>query len=240
LSIVCALIVALTAPLLFLKPSDTPRPLTQQRRDPVQLRLDFGLLWLARLIVQVAGAVLFAFLLFYFKQLPEAVSQSQVALLSAVTLTIAFPVTIGMGRLSDRLGRRKPFLVAAVISAALGLLVMASKADNSVAMIGYALFECSIAIFLSLHSAYAMQVLPSPSRRGRDMGVLNLTNTFPSLIAPLLAVWLVPGHGFVLLFCVLAGLMALASVCLLLVQTDKRDATLMVPNSDPTNSLPAR
>ena len=240
LGIVCALIAGLTAPLLLLKPSDTPRPLTPQRRDPVQLRLDFGLLWLARLTVQVAGAVLFAFLLFFFKSLPEPVSQSQVALLSAVTLTIAFPITIGMGRLSDRLGPRKPFLVAAVISAALGLLIMASKVDNSGAMIGYAVFECSIAIFLALHSAYAMQVLPTPARRGRDMGVLNLTNTFPSLIAPLLAVWLVPGHGFVLLFCVLAGLMVLASVCLLLVQSDKRAATAMVPNPDPTNSSPAR
>jgi len=37
-----------------------------------------------------------------------------------------------------------------------------------------------------------------------------------------------------------AGLMVLASVCLLLVQSDKRAATAMVPNPDPTNSSPAR
>jgi MFS family permease len=117
---------------------------------------------------------------------------------------------------------------------------MASKLDNSVAMVGYAVFECSIAIFLSMHSAYAMQVLPSPSRRGRDMGILNLTNTFPSLIAPLLAVWLVPGHGFVLLFWVLAGLMMLASICLLLVRSDNRAAIAILPNSDPTSNSPAR
>ena len=42
--------------------------------------------------------------------------------------------------------------------------------------------------------------------------------------APVLAVWLVPGHGFPTLFVVLAALMAVATVCLALVRTDKRIA----------------
>ena len=221
LSIVCVLVFVLTGPLLLWSPSAASCPIPPVRRDPMQLRLDFGLLWLARLIVQVAGAVLFSFLLLFFKSMPERITQSNIALLSAATLTVAFPITLAVGRLSDRLGPRKPFLISAVIAAGLGLLVMALKRDVALAMLGYALFECSIAVFLSLHSAYAMQVLPSPARRGRDMGVLNLTNTLPSLIAPLLAVWLVPGNGFVALFCVLAGLMGIASIFLLMVRTDE-------------------
>lgn len=221
LSIVCVLVFVLTGPLLLWSPSAASRPIPPVRRDPMQLRLDFGLLWLARLIVQVAGAVLFSFLLLFFKSMPERITQSNIALLSAATLTIAFPITLAVGRLSDRLGPRKPFLISVVIAAGLGLLVMALKRDVALAMLGYALFECSIAVFLSLHSAYAMQVLPSPARRGRDMGVLNLTNTFPSLVAPLLAVWLVPGNGFVVLFCVLAGLMGIASIFLWMVRTDE-------------------
>jgi MFS family permease len=222
LGIVCVLVFVLTGPLLLWSPSAASRPIPPVRRDPMRLRLDFGLLWLARLIVQVAGAVLFSFLLLFFKSMPERITQSNIALLSAATLTVAFPITLAVGRLSDRLGPRKaPFLISAVIAAGLGLLVMALKRGVALAMLGYALFECSIAVFLSLHSAYAMQVLPSPARRGRDMGVLNLTNTFPSLIAPLLAVWLVPGNGFVVLFCVLAGLMGIASIFLLMVRTDE-------------------
>jgi MFS family permease len=221
-AIICALIVTLIMPVLLLNRSAVPRPIDPGRRDPVQLRLDFGMLWLARLIVQVAGAVLFSFLLFYFKSIPQPVSQSTVAIISATTLTLAFPTTILIGRLSDRWGPRKPFLIAAVAAAAIGLLTMAVQETTPGAILGYAIFEWSIAIFLALHSAYAMQVLPSQSRRGRDMGLLNLTNTFPSLIAPVLAVWLVPGHGFPSLFALLAALMIVATICLALIRTDRQ------------------
>jgi hypothetical protein len=52
------------------------------------------------------------------------------------------------------------------------------------------------------------------------MGILNLTNTVPSLNAPVLAVWLVPRHGFPTLFAVLAALMVAATICLAMVRTD--------------------
>ena len=221
-AIICALIFTLVIPVLLLNRSSVSRPIDPGRPDPVQLRMDFGLLWLARLIVQIAGAVLFSFLLFYFKSIPQPVTQSTVAIISATTLTIAFPTTILIGRLSDRWGPRKPFLIGAVIIAAIGLLTMAAQETTPTAILGYAIFEWGLAIFLALHSAYAMQVLPSPNRRGRDMGILNLTNTLPSLIAPVLAVWLVPGHGFPSLFAVLAALMFVATICLALIRTDKQ------------------
>ncbi len=86
------------------------------------------------------------------------------------------------------------------------------------------MFSCSTAIFLSLNNAYAMQLLPSPARRGRDMGVLNLTNTLPAFVAPGLAMWLVPGRGFGLLLVVLAVALVAAAICVLLVGTNSQNA----------------
>src|SRR3546814_8584604 len=54
------------------------------------------------------------------------------------------------------------------------------------AVAGYGLFAIGSAVFLGLHSAYAMQILPSPAHRGRDLGILNLTNTLPALLGPAL------------------------------------------------------
>ena len=217
---ICLLIAILAGPLIALG--------APQRRGParpaVPMRLDayfdFGLLWAARLLVQIAGAALFTFLLYFFQSRPVSASQFHIAVLSAATLLVAFPATLVLGRISDRLGPRKPFLLGTVATAALGLLIMAWQDQLVWAMIGYAVFGCATASFLALHSAFSMQLLPSPARHGRDLGVLNLTNTLPNLIAPLLAIWLVPGRGFAPLLTLLAVLMIVAGLCILLVRKD--------------------
>lgn len=220
LAVVCLLIAVLAVPLLSVRPPPLQHvePSPQDRRSV--LRLDFTIIWASRLLVQVAGGVLFVFLLYFFESLPEPVTQSQVAQISAFTLLGAFPLTLLLGRISDRFGPRKPFLFGSAIAGAGGLVLMAVAEDLFHATVGYALFSCATAIFLSLHSAYAMQLLPSPHRRGRDMGVMNLTNTLPSIVAPVLAVWLVPGRGFGPLLVVLAGALVVAAICVLLVRTD--------------------
>jgi hypothetical protein len=224
LGLVCMLILGLVMPLLFERAPSELKTIPDQPRRTGKLRIDFGLLWLARLLVQIAGAMLFAFLLYYFQSLAVPETQAQVALISAVTLTCAFPITLAFGRLSDRLGPRKPFLIAAALVAAVGLGLMAMDGGTTQSIIGYGTFGCATAVYLSLHSAYSMQLLPSPGRRGRDMGILNLTNTLPSIIAPLLAIWLVPGRGFSLLLTVLAGMLVLSALCVALVRTDQQSA----------------
>lgn len=232
----CLLLLLLTAPLLLSSSPARPnagahRAITSRQ---ARSRSDFALLWFARLLVQVAGNVLFGFLFYYFRGLRDAPTQAGVARLSALALLVAFPIALGSGALSDRLGRRKPFLVASACVAAAGLGLMTSAVDFLPSAIGYGLFGCASAVFLSLHSGFAMQFLPSPARRGRDLGVLNLTNTLPAIIAPLLTIWLVPGRGFEALLALLAGLMLLASLCTLLVRHDAQAACDLA--QDPSKS----
>jgi len=220
LAVVCLLIAVLTIPLISVVPSRPQEagPVPQRQRST--LRLDFAIIWASRLLVQVAGAVLFVFLLYFFESLPEPVTQSQVARISAFTLLGAFPLTLLLGRVSDTFGPRKPFLFGSALAGAAGLGLMASGSDLGRVVAGYALFSCATATFLSLHSAYAMQLLPSPHRRGRDMGLMNLTNTLPAIVAPILAVWIVPDQGFGPLLGVLAGALLVAALCILLIRTD--------------------
>ena len=220
LALICMLVLCLAAPLLALGSASARVPAPQPAPIEVRRYFDFSVLWIARLLVQIAGAVLFTFLLYYFQGNAVPASQFQVALLSAATLLAAFPLTLALGRISDRIGPRKPFLFAAVVTAAGGLLIMALQQSLALAMVGYAIFGCATASFLALHSAFSMQLLPSPARYGRDLGVLNLTNTLPNIIAPALAVWLVPGRGFGPLLTLLAFLMLLAGLFVLMVRSD--------------------
>lgn len=225
LTAVCAILVALTLPLLVMATprvtrigSSAPRPAQLTMR-----RVDLSLLWLARLLVQIAGSVLFAFLLYYFHSLPgRPASEADVARLSGITLIAAMPLALLLGRASDRIGARRPFLVGTALAMSAGLAVMGLRPDFGMAVTGYALFGCGLTIFLSLHSVYAMQLLPSASHRGRDLGLFNLTNTLPALLSPLLAVGLAPEYGFEGLMIALALLVAVAAALIFVMRDDTK------------------
>lgn len=176
-------------------------------------------LWLARLLVQIAGTVFFAYLLFYFDTVDRAGLTfgpagltGQVAWLAGSVTLLIVPLAIAAGRLSDAVRTRKPFLVGAATMITAGLLLMALLPQWAPAAVGYVMFACGVALFLALQGAYAMQLLIDPDHRGRDMGILNLTNTFPALIAPAMAYLLVGAGDFTVLLLSLSALTAVALV----------------------------
>jgi MFS family permease len=181
--------------------------------DPAK-RLAVVQMWLARLSVQIAEATLFAYLLFWLRSLDPAIGENQTARLFSLVMVLSVPVALAAGRWSDRVDRPiVPLAVSALVSAA-GLFGMALMADLTLAMVAYGLFGLASAVFLSLHSAQTLRILPRPGRRGRDLGLFNLTNTVPSLIMPWLAIVLVPLFGYQALFAILAALALGAAVML--------------------------
>jgi MFS family permease len=189
-------------------------------------------IWIARLLVQISGSIFFAYLLFYFETVDwtglsfggapfrSGDVTSQVAWLAGSVTLILAPLAIATGRLSDAMRSRKPFLVITAAMITVGLLLMALLPQWASASAGYVLFASGTGLFLALQSAYAMQLLITPEHRGRDMGVLNLTNTIPALIAPSMA-YLMAGKGdFTLLLLVLAALAAVAMILALQVRDE--------------------
>jgi MFS family permease len=184
-----------------------PEPQPAQRRLVVRM-------WIARLAVQVAEATLFAYLLFWLRSLDPAVGENQTARLFSVIMLVSAPLALMAGRWSDKADRPMlPLAISACFSAA-GLLGMALAGTLTLAMAAYALFGLASAVFLALHSSQTLRILLRPERRGRDLGLFNLTNTVPSLIMPWLAIGLVPVFGFQALFLILAVLAIGASLLL--------------------------
>jgi MFS family permease len=171
-------------------------------------------MWLARLLVQIAEAALFAYLLLYFRTLDPAVDESQIARLFGAVLAAALPIAIIAGRFADRSARHTLPLALCACGSAMGLVAMSLAANLSQAVAAYILFGLATTVFLSLHSGLTLRVLPSPQHRGRDLGIFNLTNTVPSLIMPWLTIAIVPRSGYATLFVILAILAAAAATLL--------------------------
>jgi hypothetical protein len=178
-------------------------------------------MWLARLLVQIAEAALFAYLLLWFRSLDSTISDNSTASVFSLVLVLAIPIAMIAGRLADRFDRPILPLLLCAATSALGLAGMALAVSLESAIVGYVIFGTAAGVFLSLHTAQTLRVLPNANRRGRDLGLFNLTNTVPSLIMPGLTLMLVPVFGFEALFALLAVLAGIASILLLSITVPK-------------------
>lgn len=172
-------------------------------------------MWLARLLVQIAEAALFAYLLIWLATIDSSFGANQTATLFTIVLGISVPLAMLAGRWSDRANRPAVPLVIGAGVGAIGLIGMGLSHNLTTALVGYVIFGLSTSVFLALHASQTLRVLPRPATRGRDLGLFNLTNTVPSLIMPGLTLALVPVFGFQALFFVLAMLAGLAMLLVL-------------------------
>lgn len=219
--VVALMVLALVTPaLVAARPKPMPHLLAPVLAMPTAAawRLCMGQsatkMWVARMLVQIAEASLFAFMLLWFRSVEPGFGEDRTAAIFTLVLSVAVVFTLAIGRWSDRVQR--PILPLTICAAlvAVGLMLMAAANSLALAVAAYAFFGLASSIFLALHSSQTLRVLPAPQHRGRDLGIFNLTNTVPSLVMPWLTLALVPDYGFGALFIVLAALAGLASLLL--------------------------
>ena len=222
-ALLCLLFAGMILPFLAFAREGAPLPPPPPQPLRALRRFDFALAWASRMLLQVAGNGLATYGFFYFLWVLDrediakgSADANPIVATMTVSTLVAVLLTIAAGRLSDRMLRRKPFLAGASICMAGGLALMAVAESWTVAAIGHAAALSGLTVFLAMHSALAMQLLPSPEHRGRDLGVLNLTNTLPAMVAPLLALALAPEKaGYSLWLLILAlGTLAGGAVAL--------------------------
>nr|WP_279614807.1 MFS transporter [Sphingomicrobium astaxanthinifaciens] len=164
------------------------------------LRGDFAYAWIARLLVQIGAVSVISYLFLYVDSVASCArgfgaqtASAAVALLALVSNLFAILAGLAAGRWSDALGARKPVLVATalVMAAMLGLLAWAPHWGLVIA--AHALFTAALTAFLSVDSAMVASLVAGRRRRGALLGMMNLTNTLPSVIAPALALSLAAG-----------------------------------------------
>ena len=152
-------------------------------------------------------------LLFYlqdFLEYPQP-EQGQTTLIGLYGLGTILTAVIG-GRLSDRSGKRKIYVIVASIVMGLSVLILAFVPVFTAACVGAFLLGTGYGVYLAVDQALITQVLPTAEDRARDLGVINIANTAPQILAPVLAAPLVTLLGYPALYLATAVVMVLAGI----------------------------
>jgi MFS family permease len=184
---------------------------------------DFALAWVGRLLVVTAFSVVQGYMLFYLKRLatipglvpgrPEAALAQLVAIATVCNIACA----LAGGWLSDRAGGRKAFVVAGATCLAAGIACIALARDWPGLQAAIVVYGSGAGLYYAVDLALIVRVLPSLHSAGKDLGIINLSNTIPQMIAPLLALRLVSGAApdYRAMFLVAALCALLGAACVL-------------------------
>lgn len=219
-ALMASLLVVLGLPFLLLVPDQvlpagivpplTFRSLLQGLWISPRAYPDFGWTLLSRILVNLGnafGTSLLLYFLMYGLKVPDA--EDSLILLTLVYMVFVIIASLWLGRLSDRLGRRRVFVFGASVVQAVAALILAFVPTMGAATVGAALLGLGYGCFLSVDQALATEVLPDQLSRGKDLGIMNIALTVPQAFAPMLGALLVSAVGdFTLLFLV-SGITAL-------------------------------
>ena len=173
------------------------------RRDP-----DFAWVLLTRLVMTLGIYTVQDFLQFYMRDAvrashPETQTTNFIIILSITSLISA----IAAGWLSDRFGRKRVVYFSGGFMAVVGLIFIITHSLPIILAAG-AIFGLGYGAYISVDWALVADVLPSHKNYARDMGVWNISQSLPQVIAPVIGGPLLDhftqsGHpllGFQLLF----------------------------------------
>ena len=108
--------------------------------------------------------------------------------LTAIMLVGALATAFITGKLSDRMGKRKVFVIVASLIMGVSFIIPI-VAPTVVGMFAFAvIFGLGYGIYLSVDAALMTEVLPAAESAGKDLGILNIATTLPQALTPVI-VW---------------------------------------------------
>jgi MFS family permease len=143
--------------------------------------------------------------------LPAGISPATGVTILAVISTLCSVLAAAItGPLSDRLNRRKLFVIGSAATSGAAMILPILSPTFGMMTVFAAIAGLAFGSYLAVDTALVTLVLPRHEDTARDMGVLNVANAGPQIVAPFLAAFII-GHlgGYPALF-VAGGVVAIA------------------------------
>ena len=183
--------------------------LRQPARSP-----DFAWAFASRFLFVLAYAFLVTYQAYYLLDKigsAEADVPQQIFLGTLVQSIVVVAASLIGGRLSDRTGRRKIFVLTASTVYGLAMFVIALASDFNGFLVGMAIGGLGFGMYVAVDLALVADVLPDTDNAAKDLGVFNIAGALPFSVAPAIApaILAIGGGSYGVLYAV-AGVCALA------------------------------
>lgn len=151
---------------------------------------DFALTWVARCLIFLASTTVINYLFYYLvaeRLFPETQAGTGVQFFYTLYVGAILVSSLVCGKLSDRLHRRKPFVIGASVTMAVGVFLLACFPIWGVVLAAAVILGLGFGVYLACDLALASELLPAAKNRGKDFALINTAIFLPMLIAPALA-----------------------------------------------------
>ncbi|MCW2163282.1 MFS/sugar transport protein [Microbacterium hydrothermale] len=161
------------------------------RRHP-----DFAWTVASRVLINLSNAIATTMLLYFFTfALGLDDPTGFLVFTTVIYMVVTIVASVGLGRLSDVVGRRRVFVLASGSAQAVAALLLAVAPAQTTAIVGAVLLGLGQGCFFAVDQALATQVLPSAETRGKDVGIMNIALAGPQAFGPLLGAGAVVAFG---------------------------------------------
>jgi MFS family permease len=194
-------LVLLAVPFALLTPDDPLPPTLRVDRPAGSWAVfrghpDFAWAWGTRFLVQLGNALGTLYLLYFLTDRVKLADPEGGLLIMILLYTVGMVATAVVGgRLSDRSGRRKIFVVWSGIVIAIAALLLAIWPNWPVSLVASVLLGAGYGVYLAVDTALITQVLPAATDRAKDLGVINIATAAPQVLGPAIAAPLVTHLG---------------------------------------------
>ncbi|MFB6608907.1 MFS transporter [Agromyces sp. NPDC056379] len=151
---------------------------------------DFAWNWLGRFVFFIGLYFNTTFGTFFYAQrldMPVREVAGVVATVGMIGVLAAAIGAIAGGFLSDKLQRRRLFVMIAAVLFVVGAVVEATAWSLPQIVAGAVLMQLTIAVFATVDQAIVYAIIPERDQAGRYMAVIQFAQKIPSAVAPLLA-----------------------------------------------------
>lgn len=151
---------------------------------------EFAWVWLTRFLVMLGLAFVSTYLLFFTQDVlgysPSDAEGAAFQIQAALFLSLLVSAVIS-GPVSDKVGKVRIFVIGAGLTCGVAMVLLMFTRSIGMALGVALVLGLGFGAYTALDLALISRVLPNAEDRAKDMGVVNIANALPQVLAPALA-----------------------------------------------------